>query len=325
MALGKRKRTSDNGNYNDNDGSGSGTGPLWARIVRDLGSFWASLSAKRAPPKTFPFLSLPSELRNTVYDILAVDAKDNPVDVHKANTRDRGYHFARSSWGLTGVCRQTRDEFLPILRLARHARVAIQDVYEYLDAFAPPLVACNPFERAPATIELKIKLSKPDFKSMDSNIWPLIKAVRSSNGLRFIFGHEPSTAKLIFESSPFWVDLGRFLGIESIFLTSHMKARGDPNAPDEVVLYIKPLTESPAHLPVHLTHSEHVISISRWMCITGLASLQRSMAQFRCTSGDFIICKATSHRPDLFMQATIKSKETQCYYIRQIPRETESS
>ena len=96
-ALGKRKRIDDDHDHSDNDGSGLGT--FWGRVARDLGSFWASLSARRAPPEPFPFLSLPAELRNRVYELLAEDAKENPVDVHRANVHDRGYHFARSSWG----------------------------------------------------------------------------------------------------------------------------------------------------------------------------------------------------------------------------------
>ena len=49
-------------------------------------------------PQVFPFLKLPAEVRNVVYDILAVDAKENPIGLHKAIQGDGDHHFKFSSW-----------------------------------------------------------------------------------------------------------------------------------------------------------------------------------------------------------------------------------
>ncbi|KAJ4347269.1 uncharacterized protein N0V89_011209 [Didymosphaeria variabile] len=65
-----------------------------------------------------PLLKLPGELRNRIYELVATD--DEPVHVvrcfddgDQSDTKREGQDFKSNYAGLTRVCRQIRDEYLP--------------------------------------------------------------------------------------------------------------------------------------------------------------------------------------------------------------------
>ncbi|KAF1966569.1 hypothetical protein BU23DRAFT_662155 [Bimuria novae-zelandiae CBS 107.79] len=152
----------------------------------------------------FPFLKLPVELRNRVYDILAQDAEENPVSIRKADEDDKGYHFPHSGWGLTAGCSLIRREFLSVLRPRRHLLVTVADTEDYMNVFVPLLDENVPFVRTPGVIELTPGLSGRCIL----NRWPLIKTFMASDSTGLMFSTQLEVAKRIYDSLSSWKGYG---------------------------------------------------------------------------------------------------------------------
>ncbi|KAL1610599.1 hypothetical protein SLS60_002269 [Paraconiothyrium brasiliense] len=224
----------------------------------------------------FPFLDLPGELRNRVYDILAADAKEHPVtvryrpwevyedrvsgDYHIAeNTEQLGYSFSHSSFGLTQVCRKLRDEYLPVLRLMRHVRIRVLDLDTYMGDFVPCLDDNVPLLRAPGIIELTPDPNRSTKLMLDQ----FVEWTKASKKLQFRFGSGIGIAGTIVDAFPAWDRIGSALGFRKMGLTAWRPSSNPVMFDVRIVVCIAPI---PHHAPsssassideerlVHITH-----------------------------------------------------------------------
>ncbi|KAJ4349503.1 uncharacterized protein N0V89_008119 [Didymosphaeria variabile] len=184
----------------------------------------------------FPFLDLPGELRNRIYDILAADANENPVGIRnrlreiikemcdrlniRKEPKQLEHGFSHSSWGLTQVCRKIRDEYLPVLRPMRRVCVTINDLEKYMDVFVPRLDDNMPFLRAPTTVEI---IQNSDHVSpLDLHL--ISQWIHASPNLNFIFDKDLIIASQIVELFSAWNQIGQALGLRGMTLHAPPKS-----------------------------------------------------------------------------------------------------
>ncbi|KAF2438151.1 hypothetical protein P171DRAFT_491440 [Karstenula rhodostoma CBS 690.94] len=184
----------------------------------------------------FPFLDLPGELRNRIYDMLAEDAKENPVTIHKkffkikvkpaarkAASRNGlsvahfNFGFTNSSWGMTQVYRKIQNELIPMLRPIRRVRVAVFELDDYMEAFNPRVDDLDPLRRTPGTIEAEQVAVAFDHMPL-LQVWQLIQWAQASKDLQFVFDKHLADAGVIMDSFPRWKEIGNALSIQGINL-----------------------------------------------------------------------------------------------------------
>jgi hypothetical protein len=102
----------------------------------------------------FPFLLLPAEVRNQIYEHIAYDVNSHYVEMLDSLHRSRKdrLHFYRGSGhfvrryssgypSLIHVCRQIRDEIFPLyppaIRLGPHVVIEFDDLSVFLNALFP--------------------------------------------------------------------------------------------------------------------------------------------------------------------------------------------
>ncbi|KAH7130376.1 hypothetical protein B0J11DRAFT_566412 [Dendryphion nanum] len=130
--------------------------------------------------KPFPFLKLPGELRNRVYDYCVSTPQQALLQLlprrhslRSCQSPEKISKQHRKFTGLTQVCRQLRWEFRPLYMLAQEIGLDFTKINEYLNTFYPPGTPENsragnitvaisgrvtPFERRPEGVDVCLML-----------------------------------------------------------------------------------------------------------------------------------------------------------------------
>jgi hypothetical protein len=104
------------------------------------------------PPKAsgvqnIPWKGLPAEIRNSIYQYAMADEGEKVLNIrHYPNGVPRrsargtasASNFSQSYWGLTQVCKQTRNEFMLWLLTKRRVRTPLATLKHYIDTFHRP-------------------------------------------------------------------------------------------------------------------------------------------------------------------------------------------
>jgi hypothetical protein len=152
--------------------------------------------ASPGEPLTTPslFLRLPAELHNRIYDHIDRDISDDYRFGKHDVYRDQG-HFARrcrrSCFGLTLVCRQIRNEVLPlfppIMPLKAHIKISFDELCVFLDAFFP---SYGP-TKTPMT-RVSIRVTRDNAAALrEYDALPLLKAKAFNRSVKWEY--EPAT------------------------------------------------------------------------------------------------------------------------------------
>jgi hypothetical protein len=138
---------------------------------------------------SFPFLRLPAELRNRVYDF-AIDNNDKTHGhmfrthlVHMPSLpRKRQDEAARkSSIGLISTCQQIRSEFRPLFYRKWAAFVNFSDLLRFLDTFAPNNTSF------PLLAHITVHLEDRDWDLQGWNLLPLLRAQKRILNTKWCF------------------------------------------------------------------------------------------------------------------------------------------
>jgi hypothetical protein len=144
--------------------------------------------------RPFPFLRLPAELRNRIYDHIDRDISDDYRCGKLDFYHDQG-HFARrcrrSCFGLTLVCQQIRNEvlplFSPIIPPNAHVEISFDDLGAFLAAIFP---SYGP-TKTPMT-RVSIKVTRDNAAALrEHDVLPLLTAKAFNRSVKWEY--EPAT------------------------------------------------------------------------------------------------------------------------------------
>ena len=139
----------------------------------------------------FPFLRLPGEVRNKVYDFAIEDKHDifenmfrtHMVHVPSLPPDEQGDTARESSIGLISTCQQLRTEFRPLFYKAWDAFIDFSNLLRFLETFAPN----NTF--FPPLAHVTVHLKEEDWDIQEWNLLPLLRAIKRIPKTTWAFEH----------------------------------------------------------------------------------------------------------------------------------------